>query len=220
MARARTLTPRVTILFIAAAVMTALAVWTSVALAAGIPGPVTISSTTHPDPAVWYPSANPKFTWTAAQETGGSGTIAGYSYVLDQNPGTVPPVTSGGSSLSFLPQVAYTVGSGPAEDRVADLNGDGKLDIIAENASSNTVSVLLGNGDGTFKPAVNYATDPDPWSMDIGDVNGDGKLDIVTCNEAANTVSVLLGNGDGTFKPAVNYTTGRGPRPSACAWAT
>ena len=91
MARARILKSRVTILFIAAAVMTALAVWTSVALAAGTPGTVTISSTTHPDPAVWYPSANPKFTWTAAQETGGSGTIAGYSYVLDQNPATVPP---------------------------------------------------------------------------------------------------------------------------------
>lgn len=38
---------------------------------------------------------------------------------------------------------------------VADLNGDGKLDLVVANGNGN-VGVLLGNGDGTFKAAMNY----------------------------------------------------------------
>ncbi len=194
-----------------ATLATVLAIWAGPALAAGTPGAVPgLASTTHPDPTAWYPAVNASFAWSAATETGG--TIAGYSFTFDRNASTVPPVTSG-AALTYLAGVNYTVGSGPAEDRVADVNGDGKLDIVAENAGSNSVSVLLGNGDGTFKPAVSYATDGNPWSLQVGDVNGDGKLDIVTCNEAASTVSVLLGNGDGTFKAAVNYSTGAGTSP-------
>jgi hypothetical protein len=179
----------------------------------GAPGTVTIASATHPDPSLWYPSTSPKFTWTAATPFESGSPIAGYSFVLDKNPNTLPAVTSGGGTLSFVPKVDYTVGPGPAEDRVADLSNNGIEDIIAENAASNTVSVLMGKGDGTFQPAVNYTTGTNPWSLDIGDVNGDGNLDIVTCNEAANSVSVLLGNGDGTFKPAVDYSTGPGTSP-------
>jgi len=194
------------------AIATALAIWASPALAAGTPGAVPdLVSTTHPDPAAWYPAVTASFVWNAATETGG-GTIAGYSFTFDQSANTVPPVLSG-AALSYLARVNYTVGSSPAEDRVADLNGDGKLDLVAENSGSNTVSVLLGNGDGTFRSAVSYATGTNPWSLQVGDVNGDGKLDIVSCNEAASTISVLLGNGDGTFRAAVDYTTGAGTSP-------
>ncbi len=203
---------RVGMLVVLAAILAALALWASPAQAAGTPGAVPgLVSTTHPNPSLWYPSANPAFTWNAATESGG--TIAGYSFVLDQNAATVPTVSGGTGPLSFSPATTYTVGSGPAEDRVADLAGNGIQDVIVENASSNTVSVLMGNGDGTFKPAVNYAVGANPWSMDIGDLTGNGKLDIVTCNEAANTVSVLMGNGDGTFQPAVSYSTGSGSAP-------
>ena len=211
MATVHRLARRVTIL-LALAALTALALWASPAQAAGTPGSVPgLVSTTHPNSGLWYPSANPAFVWGAAQESGG--TIAGYSFVLDQNAGTVPTVAGGTGPLSFAPATTYTVGSGPAEDRVADLAGNGIQDIIVENASSNTVSVLMGNGDGTFKPAVNYAVGTNPWSMDIGDLTGNGKLDIVTCNQAASTVSVLMGNGDGTFQPAVTYSTGSGSAP-------
>ena len=171
-----------------------------------VPGLV---STTHPNAAQWYPSASPSFTWNAAPK--GTYTISGYSFVLDQSATTVPGTSATGNS--FQAQVTYPVGSGPAEDRVADLNGDGKADIVVENSGSNNVSVLLGNGDGTFRSAVNYATGSQPWSIEIGDVNADGKLDIVTCNTAANTVSVLFGNGDGTFQPAASYTTGASTTP-------
>jgi FG-GAP-like repeat len=202
---------RFIIVIIAAAVVAMVAVWTSVALAAtpgAVPG---LTSTTHPDPSLWYQSVNPAFTWNAAQESGG--TIAGYSFALDRNPNTVPIVSGGTNPLSFSPATTYTVGSSPAEDRVADLAGNGIEDIVVENSASNTVSVLMGNGDGTFKAAVGYSTGVNPWSLEIGDVNGDGKLDIVTCNETDSTVSVLLGHGDGTFQPAVQYSTGASTNP-------
>ena len=207
----RSLTRLVTVAVVAALVAVALALGASPALASG-PGTVpALSSTTHPNPNLWYPSANPAFVWSAAQESGG--TVAGYSFALDRNPNTVPVVSGGSQPLSFSAATPYTVGSGPAEDRVADLSGNGIQDIMVENASSNTVSVLMGNGDGTFKPAVSYATGSNPWSMDIGDLTGNGKLDIVTCNQAANTVSVLMSNGDGTFQPAIDYSTGANSAP-------
>ena len=95
---------------------------------------------------------------------------------------------------------------------VADLNGDGMPDVVAVNGplvisggpgsikSSNTVSILLGNGDGTFQTHLDYPTGSSPTSVAVGDFNGDGKLDLAVTNQDDNTVSILLGNGDGTFK--------------------
>ena len=83
---------------------------------------------------------------------------------------------------------------------IGDLNGDGKPDLATANYSSNTVSVLLGNGDRTFGARTDFATAGGPYSVAIGDLNGDGKPDLATANYGSNTVSVLLGNGDGTLR--------------------
>jgi len=103
----------------------------------------------------------------------------------------------------------------PSPVTVGDFNRDGKLDLAVGNTSPNSVSVLLGNGDGTFQAAVNYGTGSGPMTVAVGDFNGDGKLDLVTANSSSNNVSVLLGNGDGTFQAAVNY--GSVPEPFAIA---
>ena len=71
----------------------------------------------------------------------------------------------------------------------------------------NTVSVLLGNGNGTFPGATTFATGSMPFSVALGDVNGDGKPDLVVANSHSNTVSVLLGNGNGTFQAQQTYAS-------------
>ncbi len=190
--------------------LTVMAVWASPALA--VPGAVTgLVSATHPDESTWYSSNSPSFAWDPTVADGWA--IAGYSMVLDQDPSTIPDTTSDRNSLTYLPRVTYTVGSRPAEARLVDLSGDGDLDLVVENYNSNTVSVLLGNGDGTLAPKVDYATAAGPWSMAIGDVNGDGHIDVVTGNHAASSATVLINNGDGTFQAKVDYTTGIGTNP-------
>ena len=88
----------------------------------------------------------------------------------------------------------------------ADLNGDGKADLVAAVVPG-SVGVLLGNGDGTFQSVVSYPVDVSPSGVTIADMNADGKLDLITAN-THNTISVLLGNGDGTFQAALAYTVG------------
>ncbi len=89
-------------------------------------------------------------------------------------------------------------------------------DIITANAASNTVSVLMGNGNGTFRPAQTYAVGSRPYSVAVADLTGDGEPDIVTTNYGGNSVSVLLNNGDGTFGQAADLQppTFRRSRPS------
>ncbi len=80
--------------------------------------------------------------------------------------------------------VNYNVGNNPGNVLLADLNGDGKLDIVTPNYSDNTVSVLPGNGDGTFGTQVVYPTGSNSNPIDVValDLNGDHKLDLATSN--------------------------------------
>ncbi len=95
-----------------------------------------------------------------------------------------------------------------------DVNGDGKLDLVAISSSDSTVSVLLGNGDGTFQTpgSSQVLAAPDgPSFLAIADLNGDGLLDLVETGSSAGTVGVFLGNGDGTFRAEQTYGVGSGP---------
>jgi hypothetical protein len=109
----------------------------------------------------------------------------------------------------------YAAGTKPCSIAVADLNGDLRLDLAVADSGSNSVSILLGNGDGTFQAPVSYAAGSAPSSVAIGDFNNDGKLDLAVANAGSNNVSVLLGNGDGTFQAAVSYNAGTQPSAGA-----
>ncbi len=90
----------------------------------------------------------------------------------------------------------------------ADLDGDGKLDVVTANNDINSngkVSVLLGQGNGLFALAVTYFAGPDPYGVAAADLNGDGKPDLAVANSYSNTVSVLLNPGNGTFDNKVSY---------------
>jgi hypothetical protein len=115
---------------------------------------------------------------------------------------------------TFQGAVRYPAGTTDvAAVATGDFDGDGKLDLALANPSSDTVSVLLGNGDGTFQAAVPYATGnlgDHPIAVSAVDFNGDGKLDLAVTNLNAKTVAILLGNGDGTFPSRVSYPTTNG----------
>jgi hypothetical protein len=112
---------------------------------------------------------------------------------------------------SFVTPFDLTVGTGPTSVVLADLNGDGNLDVATANSGSKNVSVLLGRGDGSYRPAVSYATQTNPVSVAVGDFVGNGRLDLAVANKGSNSVSVLLNNGNGTFQTAVNYAVGSNP---------
>ena len=111
------------------------------------------------------------------------------------------------ASVPFEPALNFATGVNPSFVAVADLNNDGIPDLVVSNYENgtgmvgNTISVLLGNGDGTFKAQRTFIVGLDPSAVAIGDVNGDTIPDIVTSDVGSETVSVLQGNGDGTFQP-------------------
>lgn len=130
-------------------------------------------------------------------------------------------VLLGNGDGTFQPVDTYSSGStviAPGQVAVADLNGDGRPDLVVTSDEGGTAGVLLGNGDGTFQPAVTYGSGGSAASVAVGDVNGDGKPDLVVTNYCADgakncangSIGVLLGNGDGTFQPVQDYATGTG----------
>jgi len=136
--------------------------------------------------------------------------------------GSTVSVLLGNGNGTFGARADFSTGYGPTSVAIGDLNGDGKPDLAVANGGAypwfgNTVSILLGNGNGTFAGDAQFGTGRNPRSVAIGDLNGDGKPDLVTANSGAypssgpSTVSVLLGNGNGTFGAETEFATGFGP---------
>jgi len=176
-------------------------------------------------------------------EVNGTGTDEPYMVaVADFNGDGLPDiaeVNNAGKSLcigigngtgSFQHQGNYPVGDNPRSLVVADFNGDGVLDIAVANHGNmlpgntgNTISVLLGNGDGTFASAVTYPVGPQPYAISVGDFNGDGIPDLAVANSdeygqdcssgvcPGSTLGILLGKGDGTFNAQTVYPVQMNP---------
>ena len=89
----------------------------------------------------------------------------------------------------FGAAVQYATGPYSFSVAVADLNGDGRADLVTANYN---VSVLLNQGDGTFGSTGDYGVGWAPYSVVAADFNGDGRPDLVTANNLSNNVSMLL----------------------------
>ena len=91
-----------------------------------------------------------------------------------------------------------SVTSGQIGVSLADLNGDGKLDLVGYSSGTGELFALLGNGDGTFKAPSLDVFGSGSRAFAIADINHDGKPDILVA-KTNGTVGIFQGNGDGTF---------------------
>ncbi|MES1192402.1 MAG: VCBS repeat-containing protein [Steroidobacter sp.] len=152
--------------------------------------------------------------------------VVATSYDLYGNNGVVSVfIQDANNPGSFLTRVDYASGPEPSCVKIADVNGDGKPDLVitnrgpgADHMGSAGVSVLLqvASAPGTFTTPVTYATAPGAINVAVGDLNGDGKPDLVVANLGGGwtgSVSVLLQDPAqaGVFQSATNYAGVYGP---------
>lgn len=105
--------------------------------------------------------------------------------------------------LSFR-EASIAVGKGPRFVVAADLNHDGKVDLVVANADSENLTVLLGDGRGRFEQAKGSPVPAGhlPNDIAIADMNHDGNPDLVIANHQSPYIRILLGDGKGAFQPA------------------
>ena len=136
-----------------------------------------------------------------------------FTDVTSGNPVAAPvTLNTATAATSLLPQVTTSTGADtlPVWTTLADLNGDGKTDLVTSLYLTDSVSVQLGNGDGTFQAATNIliASGFGPAENHLVSLRGNGTLDLIVASFNTNQIAVLLGNGNGTFQSPLFYTVG------------
>jgi FG-GAP-like repeat len=106
---------------------------------------------------------------------------------------------------------SYKVGKNPTTVTPIDVNQDGLTDLLTTNIGSDTLSILLGNGDGTFRDQIQLSTCKEPRSLALGMFNRDPYPDVVLACSGGDEVAVLFGRADGKFEEGPRYPVHRTP---------
>lgn len=110
--------------------------------------------------------------------------------------------------MAFSVLTEYSTGAYPSDIVLADVNGDSRSDLLVANASSFSVDLRLGNGNGIFGPATSYSLGGSPSSLAVTDIDGDGVADLLVAasDSTKSSLVVLKGNGNGTFQPLADVS--------------
>jgi hypothetical protein len=109
----------------------------------------------------------------------------------------------GNGGIWFGTPTGYASGNFPNDVEAADVNNDGKVDLLSVNTSSASVSVLLGDGLGYFAAPTSFLTSMDnPIDMTVADFNSDGFKDFVVTRNGFSEARLMLNNGSGGFPTA------------------
>ena len=106
---------------------------------------------------------------------------------------------------------SYDVGKNPTAIKAGDFNQDGFSDLVTSNISANSLSLLLGNGDGSFQAQVSIRVCKEPRNLAVLDFNGDGHEDLAIACSGSNQVAIFKGQGGGTFEKDALYPVHRTP---------
>ena len=106
---------------------------------------------------------------------------------------------------------SYKVGKNPTTITPLDIDQDGVTDLLTTNVSSNTLSILIGNGDGTFHEQMQLHVCQEPRSLATGAFNADPYPDIVLACAGGDQIAVLFGRADGKFTEGPQYPVHRTP---------
>ena len=130
-------------------------------------------------------------------------------------------VLLGNGNGSFSNASNFNVEHLPQSLAVGEFNGDGISDLVVANlnsgstpvslGNSDSISVLLGNGNGSFANATNFYVGVSPRAVAVGEFNSDGISDLAVANASSDKVSILLGTGNGSFSNATNFAVGDQP---------
>ncbi len=129
-----------------------------------------------------------------------------------QNPLPEQIVLGGGSHPLSYRTGSVPTGVLPYRPVLADLNGDGKLDVIYSSNPASVIGVALGNGDGSFQAPRLFEGCPSSDGLVVTDLNQDGRLDVAAACSTGNFVAFFLGTGDGTLAAPSHFEVPRGPR--------
>ena len=116
-----------------------------------------------------------------------------------------------GDGTFQVPAMSFdTNGTHPYGIVSSDFNNDGNLDLVITNEASESISILLGQGNGSFQlPAMTFPIGGSlPPAIIAADFNNDGKIDLAATNTGSDNIAILLGEGNGSFLvPAILYAT-------------